>query len=223
MKINEQEFNKSIKHLKGVQLTESEKASMLSSIYQTEIIAATLPVVSPFIFSSFFTRERVMVVMASFVLIVFGGGYAAAAGSLPGDPLYGIKVNVLEPLTLQLTFGEVAKNEYKVELLQRRIAELEELRLNTDVNLASEEESYHAAERNVAELEASAIFNEDGINVDVETSIDTYNSLISEPYRLETKIMKGRVIPTSEEDETDEGNSEEKRRRNNLAKEHRTD
>jgi len=201
--MNEQEFNKSAELLRGVRLTESEKASMLSSIYQTEIISKPSPTASPFIFSSLFMRDRVMVAMASFVLIVTGGGYAAA-GSLPGDPLYGIKVNVLEPLALGLTFDEVEKNEYRIELLQRRVAELQELRVNTDVDLAIEEDSYHAAERNVAELEASAIFDENGINVDVKTSVDAYNSLISEPYHLETKIMKSRLVPEMEDEEDSE-------------------
>lgn len=205
MKINEEEFNKSTELLKGVRLTEAEKSAMLSNIYQTEIAPKPSGVVSPFIFSSLFMRERVMVALASFVLILTGGGYAAA-GSLPGDPLYGIKVNVLEPLALGLTFDESAKDEYKIELLQRRVAELQELRLNADVNLASEEESYHAAERNIAELEASAVYDNNGINVEIEASVNTYNSLISEPFKLETKVMKGILVPTSEEEsEEDEG------------------
>ena len=205
MKINEKEFNKSAELLKGVRLTEAEKSAMLSNIYQTEIAPEPSPVASPFIFSSMFMRDRVMVALASFVLILTGGGYAAA-GSLPGDPLYGIKVNVLEPLALGLTFDESAKDEYKIELLQRRVAELQELRLNADVNLASEEESYHAAERNLAELEASAVYDNNGINVEIEASVNTYNSLISEPFKLETKVMKGILVPTSEEEsEEDEG------------------
>lgn len=206
MKINEQEFNKSTELLKGVRLAESEKASMLTNIYQTEMSIESQSVPSPFIFSSLFMRQRVMVVMASFVLIATGGGYAAAS-SLPGGPLYGIKVNVLEPLALGLTFDEVEKNEYKIELLQRRVAELEELRLNSAIDLESEKDSYHAAERNIAELEASAIFDDSGINVDVKTSVETYNSLISESFRLETKIMKNRLMPEKEDEE--EGEDEE--------------
>ena len=203
MKINEKEFNKSAELLKGVRLTEAEKSAMLSNIYQTEIAPEPSPVASPFIFSSMFMRDRVMVALASFVLILTGGGYAAA-GSLPGDPLYGIKVNVLEPLALGLTFDESAKDEYKIELLQRRVAELQELRLNADVNLASEEESYHAAERNIAELEACAVYDNNGINVEIEASVNTYNSLISEPFHLETRVMKDILIPTSEEEPTED-------------------
>jgi len=203
MKINEEEFNKSAKLLKGVRLTEAEKSAMLSNIYQTEIAPEPSGVVSPFIFSSLFMRERVMIALASFVLILTGGGYAAA-GSLPGDPLYGIKVNVLEPLALGLTFDESAKNEYKIELLQRRVAELQTLKLKADVNLASEEESYHAAERNITELEASAVYDKNGINAEIEASVNTYNSLISEPFHLETRVMKDILIPTSEEEPTED-------------------
>ncbi|PIR85741.1 hypothetical protein COU14_02700 [Candidatus Kaiserbacteria bacterium CG10_big_fil_rev_8_21_14_0_10_44_10] len=215
MKINEEEFNKSAELLKGVRLTEAEKSAMLSNIYQTKIAPEPSTVASPFVFSSMFMRDRVMVALASFVLILTGGGYAAA-GSLPGDPLYGIKVNVLEPLALGLTFDETAKNEYKIELLQRRVTELQTLKLKADINLASEEESYHAAERNVTELEASAIYDNSGVNIEVEASINTYNSLISEPFHLETKVMKGVLTPSPDEEEDEEEKEDETILQNNT-------
>ena len=217
MKIKEEEFNKSAEILKGVRLTEAEKSAMLSNIYRTEIAPEPSPIASPFIFSSLFMREKVMIALASLVLILTGGGYAAA-GSLPGDPLYGIKVNVLEPLALQLTFDETAKDEYKIELLKRRVAELQELRLNANVNIASEEESYHAAEKNITELEASAVYNKNGVNVEIETSVNTYNSLISEPFQLETKIMKGRLMPEMEDEDKDEEDNDEEKEETSLQK-----
>lgn len=208
MKINEAEFNKSTELLKGVKLTESEKTQMLSDIYQADSLAEPPSIASPFMFSSFFVRERMLVTMASFIFIVMGSGYAAA-GSLPGDPLYGIKVNVLEPIALQLTFDETERNEYKIKLLQKRVTELQALKINSGTNLASEEESHHAAEKIMNELETSAIFDEDGVNVDIEASVETYNSLISETFRLETKVMKTMTAPVLENHEEDTNDVEE--------------
>ena len=68
-------------------------------------------------------------VMATAVLIVLASlgitGYAAA-GSLPGDPLYGIK-RLEERLHLTLTFGEEQRGAYQQRLQARRRAEVQAL------------------------------------------------------------------------------------------------
>ena len=68
-------------------------------------------------------------VVATAVLIVLASlgitGYAAA-GSLPGDPLYGVK-RLEESLQLALTFGEVQRGAYQQRLEERRRAEVQAL------------------------------------------------------------------------------------------------
>ena len=68
-----------------------------------------------------------VVAMAALIVLASLGitGYAAA-GSLPGDPLYGVK-RLEESLHLALTFGEVQRGAYQQRLEERRRAEVQAL------------------------------------------------------------------------------------------------
>ena len=68
-----------------------------------------------------------VVAMAALIVLASLGitGYAAA-GSLPGDPLYGVK-RLEESLQLALTFGEVQRGAYQQRLEERRRAEVQAL------------------------------------------------------------------------------------------------
>lgn len=61
---------------------------------------------------------------AAIVLFLFTGGTAyAAQGALPGDPLYGFKVNVNETLQGALALSPSAKADWAVERASRRLEE----------------------------------------------------------------------------------------------------
>lgn len=199
MKITEGEFDKLAKSLSEVRLSATQKEQMLKGIYETEVSTP-----SPFVFLSFFSSQRMVATFAAFIFMLVGTGYAAA-DSLPGQFLYGIKVRVLEPVVLELTFEEEAQNGYKIHLLQKRVAEMRQLQVEAGINLEAQEASYYATERNVDDLETSAIFNEKGVNAKVNAQVETYNSLISKPFQIETSLLKTKESREKEEtDETDE-------------------
>ncbi len=64
------------------------------------------------------------VVMVVIVLLLAGSGTVAAAGrSLPGEPLYQVKL-VAEAVQLKLTLSDQGKEELYVKLADRRVAEI---------------------------------------------------------------------------------------------------
>lgn len=200
----ESEFKKATELLKGVRLSETEKSSMLQSIYR-ETGAASTATPSPFSFASFFQNHRYASAFAVVVLLMSGTAQASFS-SLPGDPLYGIKVNVIEPVALAVRLDESAKNEYRVAVLQERVEEIQKLK--TDGRLTYEVETISSviAKENLAQIESSAMFTATGTNLKVSGQVETYNSLVDEVHRLKTIIQ---VKPNDGEDEEDNEKEEE--------------
>lgn len=182
----ESEFKKATELLKGVRLSETEKNSMLQSIYrETEATSTATP--SPFNFASFFQSHRYASAFAVVVLLMSGTAQASFS-SLPGDPLYGIKVNVIEPVALAVRLDETAKNEYRVAVLQERVEEIQKLKTDGRLTYEVETISAVAAKENLAQIESSAMFTATGTNLKVSGQVETYNSIVDEVHRLKTII-----------------------------------
>lgn len=197
MNHNEQEFNKASEAFKGVSLSVAEKSSMLGNIYKEAGAAKRAEgISSPFSFSLFFLQHRSFVSLATMLLMVTGTSYAAG-DSLPGDALYEVKVKVLEPIGLAVRFDEEAKNEYRVQLLQERVEEIQRLKIEGRLEANREMTSAEAAQKNLADIEASAMFDESGNNLQVSGHVETYNSIVEEAHQLRTMIKVG---PEEEED-----------------------
>ncbi len=63
-----------------------------------------------------------------FALLASGGGVSyAAQNSLPGDPLYPVKVDVNEPIAGAFQFGTQAQAQWNADLAQTRLQEAEQL------------------------------------------------------------------------------------------------
>jgi hypothetical protein len=210
--MNEQEleFKNATEVLRREKLSETEKRSMLAHIYQNGG-ATSGTVRSPFAFSMFFNRQQYLAA-AAIVLLLTGGTAYASAGSLPGDPLYALKVEIVEPLALALHFDEKSKNEYRIAILQERVLEIQTLKEEGRLDYNLEEISAAIAQENVTEIEASAVFDAAGENIQVSGHIDAYNSLVEEPHHLET-IIRSTLTPDRDkepeqsEDENDERDS----------------
>jgi hypothetical protein len=75
---------------------------------------------------SFPAMLRPALAAAAILVLVSAGATSAAASSLPGDPLYGVK-RAAEDVRLALTFDDVARTELLSELTDRRLEELAEI------------------------------------------------------------------------------------------------
>lgn len=190
MNNQEKEFNQAAETLKGASLSMSEKNAMLKSIYDTAIETNTNGIPSPFVYSGFFTR-RTLVALTGVFLMTATTSYASLAsiGSLPGDPLYQMKVGIIEPIGLAVRFNEEGRDAYRVTLLKERVAEIERLKDEGKLMSHNELASYEAAQRNVAAIEASTSFEASAENEELSTHVKTYNSIIiGEKYKLKTRI-----------------------------------
>lgn len=108
-----------------IRMTPDEKAAMKAQIFG--VPSPHTPRPSPyFIFNFQFITKAVALCLV--VILVGGGGVAyAAQGSLPGNPLYAVKVDVTEPIQTALAVTPEAQADVHVELAQRRVEEAEAL------------------------------------------------------------------------------------------------
>lgn len=85
----------------------------------------------------------IIALIIALVLAVGGGVSVAAEHSLPGSPLYPIKINVNEEVREALTFSDEAKAEYESERAGRRLDESEQLATDgrLDAKTSSEAET----------------------------------------------------------------------------------
>lgn len=187
MNITKKQFNKAKKNFSKNSIFDAQKNKMLSSILGNDGNISTQPIISPL--SSYFMifRKKSFAVIVGVVLLISGTSYVSAQ-SLPGDLLYGIKTNIIEPVGLTLRFNDDKKNEYKMLLLQKRVEELEKLRERGRLDDNSQSVSSEATYKNINELENSAIFNKEGKNMTVSEKVKTYNSLIDSDFKIETNI-----------------------------------
>lgn len=182
-------FHKQAKSHYGISLSPEQKRAMLASIYDRVGKAAPMTAVaSPWSFT-FFSAHRYA--MASVIVLMLATTTTMASTySLPGDPLYNFKVNVLEPLQLSLMLSNEERDAFKVRLLERRVEEMRQLREREGVvSTEIQTESLEAAEATLMQVETSAVFDESGGNEEVSGHINTYNSLSDDNFRMDTVIQ----------------------------------
>jgi len=171
MNTTEKQFHIAQKKLRNRSLSRAQKSSMLASIYNEVPVAATTP--SPLLASSSFMRFIKSTPFAFVVLAFFMIGTTfASAKSLPGDFLYGMKTNVLEPLISNLQIGEEAKEKYQEKLLERRIREVRTLQIEGRFNEEEKEDSIEAT-IDIISTDNSVDATHGNTGVDINVNSDT--------------------------------------------------
>ncbi len=150
------------KSAESVRLTSEAKGRIRAHLVphiQQHPVALRSPYQSFFIRSPFMSLIRKPVVaLMLFILVMVGGAPTyAAAGSLPGEPLYVVKVKVLEPAESLLAVTLEAKASLTVSITERRVKEVEQLaeknKLSSKQGAESRDEFDRALERAEAKLE----------------------------------------------------------------------
>ncbi|HZP97866.1 MAG TPA: DUF5667 domain-containing protein [Candidatus Limnocylindria bacterium] len=98
-----------------------------------------------------FLRPAVAVTLAGVVLVAGAG--TAAAGSLPGDPAFGIK-RAIEDLQVSITFDDVQRVQLLAQLADRRLAELQQVADREDKAPSASEEFAEAVTKLRAAVDA---------------------------------------------------------------------
>lgn len=114
--------------IRKVVMTADEKNRIFENIMNSPV-RSSKSVRSPYSFVSALYHNKAVyyAVVSSFVVFVGGGVALASTGSLPGNILYPVKVNVVEPLHSALTFSTQARAEYESSLATERLVEAETL------------------------------------------------------------------------------------------------
>ncbi len=113
-------FYKGIEEIKKLKLSDREKALVLRNL-KSHIEVNRSPWYSV-------TSYRWMYYSLGTVVLVFVlglGGYSGVKNSLPGDSLYSLKVDVVEPIRLNMAVGEIAKASVLSENFSERLLEAE--------------------------------------------------------------------------------------------------
>lgn len=188
-----EEFTKAATTFKRTGLKAPEKHAMLARVLGASTLAQ--PIESPWSAAWFMSHRFVVASLALFIMT--GSTTLAAANSLPGDPLYAMKVNVIEPLALAAQWNEEERLAYRIELLQERVRELEQLRAQGRVDTASNYASFMATEHNLLAIENTEGMQRVTVQTDVATQVNTYNALSAESFRLTTTAT---MVVTAEVD-----------------------
>lgn len=149
---------------------------------------------------------------ASFLFLV-GGTAWAAEGALPGDALYVWKTKVNEPARLAVLPTPVARAEWSVELISRRLGEAEALasngKLDENTQALLEEKLNQERDRADAFSQSSGDENCEEIEAEIKARIESVRHV---EVREDAGRLRIRVREEHEEEETEE----EKRRENEV-------
>jgi len=186
-------FDKGIKDLNSIRLTDAEKTRMLARIF-------ALPIKSPYVKRSpvfaFVESYHVRISqIGALILIFFITGVTYTSGnSLPGDLFYPIKVEVVEPMIGVVNYSPEDKVVWEGEKVERRIVEAEKLAEKNELddeklsNLEKRIEKSSTAFARAAQVVASSSSNSLESRKEKEESIKS--------------AFKKKIARESEEDES---------------------
>jgi hypothetical protein len=131
-----------VKDIKKIQMSLGEKENILKNILSS---SPAKPIRSPYtIYSiiSILNKSKLAYYVYLFCLmIILGSGVVfASSDTLPGDVLYSLKVNVVEPIHSAFIFSSESKAEYQSGLAVERLNEAETLKDQGKLDSAKEKE-----------------------------------------------------------------------------------
>lgn len=128
--------------------------------------------------------QTVRVILSTMVIAaMIGGSVAAAEGSLPGDVLYPVKVNVNETVRSAVTVSSSAQAVWDVRRAARRLEEAEKLaisgRLDADTTAKLEAQFEEHAEKSIALAEESGDPTvKAAVHSEIEATLEAHGAVI---------------------------------------------
>ena len=153
-----EELNRITKEAQRIRLTSAERSRI-----RTHLLAhmakhpPVAPLASPYL--SFFYAHPALrggAFAFALVLMVGGGSAAASEGALPGEILYPVKVQMVEPVIGALQFSKKAEADWGVQVVERRLHETDELKAGAKLDEGALDRvagAFIDAERKVEALE----------------------------------------------------------------------
>lgn len=191
-------FNKAIQDIKKISMTSAEKQMILGRVLDVQPVPARYKdgnkyssIKSPwtvYSFNMWIQQHRWIsaVVVIAVVLLAGNSAVRASNDALPGDTLYPIKVNIVEPVRVALAATPVAKAEIQAELVQKRLQEAETLAARGTLTDDQEREIQQRVDTqkielavHVSEVQKTAPEKAQDINTTVEASINTHERVLN--------------------------------------------
>jgi len=194
-------FKKGIEDIIKVQMTEQEKKLVLGKLesYVASKPLKNINIRSPWYIRSVYfatTRTGGLVLSILFISLVSLNSVFVAKNSLPGDKLYSLKVDVMEPLEYSLTVDSVSKTNLLLNNLDTRLKEVEALQSGgrlTDSIQSDLEKRLKNNTKKIAETSNKTSKNKKTKSVGVTESSSDLNIQNSAP----TMMMTAKSISTS--------------------------
>lgn len=133
--------------------------------------------------------RRPALTLSVVLLVVVGGSVTAfaAVGSLPGDTLYPIKVDVIEPVRGFMAASPRAKAVWHASVIETRLNEVEELAKKDELTHESVEKSRERFDRSIqeAQLKIQEVSHSDPVAANeidelLEESINSHEKVLKE-------------------------------------------
>ncbi len=210
--MNHQDIEQLFSRARSVRLSDGAKASVraeLTARINASTVASTRPAAHFGWFGSSLLRAGSF---ASLLLLVSGTAWAAE-GALPGDTLYAWKTKVNEPARLAFLPTPVARAEWSVELISRRLNEADSLASNGQLDVETqaflEEQLNEERDRADAYSQSGGDENCDEIEAEIKTRIENVR-------HVEVREDAGRLRIRVREEHEEEESEDEKRRENEI-------
>jgi hypothetical protein len=132
-----------LKMLKQIQLSQEERGILRASIARGIQIAESAPKVSMFHNG---IQHGLRIGLSTFLFVIFVGGSVSviADNSLPGDPLYGVKISMNEKIKGSLLKTPEDKISYQKTLIDKRLNEIKTLAASKTLTKAKQETAQRA-------------------------------------------------------------------------------
>lgn len=188
-----------LKMLKNIHLTAQERGILRASVARGIETARQTPVVSVFHQS---LQHGLRIGLSTFLFIIFVGGSVSvvADNSLPGDPLYGIKISMNEKIKGSLLKTSEDKVSYQKTLIDKRLTEIKTLAASNTLTKAKQETAQRALDTHIEALSKELVtLSDEEPNKALEVTASLEESLKSQKEDLEQYI--------SENNEEDKSNA----------------
>lgn len=198
-------YKKLNKELANTRLAPEERASMRARVLaHMKMHPIQSPRPSFFYSFQFASASRYAFASLLIVLLVGGSTVSAAAGALPGDILYTVKITVNEQVEQVLTRGDAEKAGVHAKLAQRRLEEAEALAVlgKLDAGAAAEiENNFDAHMERIGILSQTLEIEDPGtaaeVSIKLDSSLEVHGAILArlgeESGDSDTKEHSGRI------------------------------
>src|SRR3989344_842878 len=186
----------SLRELRGLTLADSTRARMRAELSEYADFHAArkhVPIKSPFVWLSMTMWYRTGAALTA-VLLLAGGTAYASGDSLPGSPLYTVKVNFKEPIEVALATTPKQKADKHTKLAEKRLEEATKLAVSESLNADTQEYlEQEFSEHDDSTIAAAETLEKNGENG--ATQSDTL-AIVTETAGSVSAEAKATILPT---------------------------